>query len=92
MISKNSRYKTVETDQFVDTSGQPHNYLKVRFIPTTTAQLTHLVSSGERLDHLAFRYYADAERFWRIGDANQAMWPDDLLSGAGGRLKIPTSS
>ena len=30
---------------------------------------------GERLDHLSFRYYKDAERFWRICDANRAMRP-----------------
>jgi hypothetical protein len=92
MITKNSRYKNVETDQITDSNGQLVNYLKTRFIPETSAQFTHLLSQGERLDHLAFRYYADAERFWRICDANEAMWPDDLLSEVGYRLKVPPSS
>ena len=92
MIAKNSRYQSVETDQITGAGGQVFNYLKVRFIPETTAQLTHLVSQGERLDHLSFQYYADPERFWRICDANLAMWPDDLPAEPGSRLKIPASS
>ncbi len=92
MIFKNSRYQAVKTVQIADSNGQLISYMKIRFIPATTAMLTHLVSQGERLDHLAFRYYADAERFWRICDANQAMWPADLLAEAGQRIKIPPSA
>ena len=32
----------------------------------------------------------DPEQFWRICDANEAMWPDDLLI-IGKKLSIPSS-
>ena len=44
----------------------------------------------ERLDHIAWQHYRDAERFWRICDANRALWPDDLLEEAA-ILRIPPS-
>ena len=92
MFFKGSRYEKVETDQITSADGRLVTYAKVRFIPETKAILTHLLSQGERLDHLSFRYYKDAERFWRICDANQVMWPDDLLDEAGIRILIPPSS
>ena len=61
-----------------------------RFIPATPALEGHLVVQGERLDHIAWQHYRDAERFWRICDANRALWPDDLLEEAA-ILRIPAS-
>jgi hypothetical protein len=48
--------------------------LALRRIPTTPSSLVHVVMEGERLDHLAARFYGDATRYWRILDAN----PDEL--------------
>ena len=39
-------------------------------------------STDERLDHIAWQHYRDPERYWRICDANRALWPDDLLEEA----------
>ena len=36
------------------------------------------------------QHFRDAERFWRICDANRATWPDDLLEEAA-ILRIPAS-
>ena len=44
----------------------------------------------DRLDLVAFRYFQDPEQFWRICDANGALWPDDLLE-PGNVLLIPAS-
>ena len=49
----------------------------------------YLVSGGDRLDLIAFRLYRDPEQFWRIGDGNTAMRPDDLVAELGRRLVIP---
>ena len=38
--------------------------------------------------HIAV-FRRDPERFWRICDANQAMWPDELTAEAGRMLLIP---
>ena len=91
MFFKGSRYERVETDEYVDPKGRVILYKKVRFIPETKAQLGHRVRQGERLDHIAQRYYQDPERFWRISDANRATWPDDLIAGPGRTLLIPPS-
>lgn len=92
MFFKGSRYETVEEYEYEDQDGRIIRYKKVRFTPPTEAQLTHTVSDGERLDLIATRYYRDPERFWRIADANDAMWPDDLLDPPGSSLLIPRSS
>jgi len=35
---------------------------------------------GERLDHIAARFLADATGFWRVCDANGAISPDALAA------------
>ena len=54
------------------------------------ALVGHRVMNGERLDHIAWQHFRDAERFWRICDANRGLWPDDLLAEAA-ILRIPAS-
>jgi hypothetical protein len=48
----------------------------------------HRVASHERLDTLAQRYYADPLLFWLICDANETIFPDDLMV-PGRVLRIP---
>jgi hypothetical protein len=66
-------------------------YKQVRFIPATPAQASYSVTQDERLDRVAFRAYRDPERFWRICDANEALWPPDLVAEPGRVLGIPAS-
>jgi len=80
MFFKGSRYTNVPDATITAENGRVIRYKSTRFIPVTTAQSGHRVLAGERLDHIAWIYYNDAERFWRICDANQALWPPDLLS------------
>jgi len=47
------------------------------------------VGQGERLDVLSARAIGDAEQFWRICDANDAMYPPDLVAVPGQRLRVP---
>jgi hypothetical protein len=90
MIFKGSRYEKVPTAVIVTPGGGPVRYLLARRIPETAAVLGHRVVGGERLDHISWQHFRDAERFWRIGDANLAMDPDALLE-PGAILAIPTS-
>lgn len=90
MFFKGSRYANVPTLQITDKNGRVITYKGTRFIPDTTAFVGHLVTSDERLDHIAWQHYRDAERFWRICDGNRAMWPGDLLEEAA-ILRIPPS-
>jgi hypothetical protein len=89
MFVKGSRYESVADSELTDAQGRIVRYKKCRFIPETEARFSHLLSQGERLDHLAYRYYRDPERFWRICDANEVMWPDDLVAEPGTRVLIP---
>jgi nucleoid-associated protein YgaU len=90
MFFKGSRYEKVDDEELTDSKGREIRYKKIRFIPETKPQKAHIVGQGERLDHIAYRHYRDPERFWRICDANDAMWPDDLLE-VGDTLLIPAS-
>src|SRR3712207_7493402 len=57
--------------------------------PYTTlfrSTLVHVVAQDERLDQLAFLAYREPDRFWRIADANLAMWPPDLVERVGRAL------
>lgn len=91
MFFKGSRYANVGEHEITDGQGRVVRYKKVRFIPETRVQMAHVVSQGERLDHIAHRYYRDSERFWRICDANRALWPGDLVAEAGRTILIPPS-
>jgi hypothetical protein len=91
MFFKGSRYIGVEEATLTGDDGREVRYVKTRFIPHSVARFGHAVSEGERLDQIAFRYYRDPERFWRICDANRALWPDDLVNETGRTIAIPPS-
>lgn len=89
MFFEGSRYEDVDTHTITDENGRTVRYKKTRFIPGADAQRRHQVSQDERLDHIAFEYYQDPERFWRICDANRALWPPDLVDEPGRWILIP---
>ena len=91
MFSKKSRYAKVKDAEWVDGKGRILTYKRIRFIPATPPMRGHIVTEGERLDHIAHFYYKDARRFWRICDANAAMSPDDLADDIGRKIKIPSA-
>jgi nucleoid-associated protein YgaU len=91
MFFKGSRYATVGDLTITAPDGREVKYKKTRFIPQTDATAGHLVHQGDRLDNIAQRYYRDAERFWRIADGNQVLWPDELTEEAGRVIMIPPS-
>jgi hypothetical protein len=89
MFFRGSRYADVGEDEIIDGRGRVIRFKKIRLITTPPGQMVHTVNQGERLDHLAHRYFRNPERFWRILDANQALWPDDLVSEVGRKILIP---
>jgi hypothetical protein len=88
---KGSRYAKVATLELTDGQGRTLRYKATRFIPETPARLGHRVQRGERPDHVAHRYFRDSQRFWRICDANETLWPDELVSEPGRKINIPSS-
>jgi hypothetical protein len=92
MFFRGSRYEGVGENEIQDGQGRAVRYKKVRFIPEMEMpRMGHILSQGERLDHIAYDYYRDPERFWRICDANRAMWPAELVAEAGKIVRIPPS-
>ena len=91
MFRKDSRYNRVKDAQITDNKGRTVTYKSIRFIPPTSPRRGHIITEGERLDHIAHFYYKDARRFWRICDANAAMWPDDLADDIGRKIRIPAA-
>lgn len=86
----NSRYHRTETAQFETRDGRTVVYLRRRFVPPPekfSLLQIHVVTQGERLDHVAAQYLGDPEQFWRIADANNAMRPEDLMQ-TGRKLRI----
>ncbi len=90
MFFKGSRYQKVPLAKITDSAGREIRYTLTRFIVDPLALVGHRVLAHERLDHIAWRHFRDAERFWRICDANRALWPDDLLEEAA-ILRIPAA-
>ena len=91
MFFRGSRYEKVATTQTSDATSRVIPYIKVRFIPATPAVVGHSVLQGQRLDQISNNYYKDAQRFWRICDANFAMWPDDEAAVPNVTILIPPS-
>jgi hypothetical protein len=89
---KGSRYEHVGELELEDAHGRLVRCKRPRYIPDTPGRLTHVVAEHDRLDLLGDRYLGDPERYWRICDANRALWPPDLLAEPATRIQIPGSS
>jgi len=92
MFTSNSRYARVEDYEVRDAQGRPAKIKKVRFIPGTLANLTRQIVQWDRPDLLAFLYYQEPDRFWRIADANEVMDPAELVEELGAIIRIPPRS
>lgn len=87
----NSRYNKTSLARLTMPDGIEVAYLKRRFVPDPDnfALLQyHTVTEGERLDHIAAKYFGDREQFWRLCDANGVVRPDDLLQPIGAMIRI----
>ena len=76
-----SRYYGLDTAAFETSDGRIVRYLRRRFLPPldrfTLVQVV-TVTEGDRLDNLTARSIGDAEQFWRLGDANPILRPEEL--------------
>ena len=89
MFTSTSRYARVAEAIYADRFGQLHPYTLLRpFPPEAPLRQQHVLTDGERLDLVAYRFYGDPEQFWRICDGNRVLRPEDV-EFAGRRLLIP---
>jgi len=91
MIDRKSRYKSTPVLIVDDGRGGTSPLLDVRETPPTTGLLRVTPTDSDRLDHLAFRFYRDATRFWRICDASSELDPFDVVA-PGEPMPIPPNT
>lgn len=88
-----SRYHDIPTAEHTAADGRIVRYVRRRFLPPIPPPGgdvgEHVVAQGDRLDNVTAQYLGDPEQFWRLCDANGAMWPDELTAETGRRLRIP---
>src|SRR5262245_48131832 len=79
--SPNSRYFHTPTATLEQPDGTTIIYLRRRIVPppeSFAVMTQYVVSEGNRLDHIAARFFGDPERFWVLCDANRAVEPNQL--------------
>lgn len=92
MFEQTSRYEPLENAIYEAADGRHITYKRRRFLPRgeTLPLLVEVITSlDDRLDLIAARSLGDAEQFWQVCDANDAMNPFDLTAEAGRLLRIP---
>lgn len=92
MFDPTSRYYPLPTATYVRAGGTEITYVRRRFLPQgerlpTLVEVT--VADGDRLDLIAARTLGQAEAFWRICDAENALNPPDLEAEPGRTLRVP---
>ncbi|MBZ4415592.1 LysM domain-containing protein [Myxococcus sp. RHSTA-1-4] len=98
MFDPTSRYASLEvaTHHVTDARGERREvrYVRRRFLPPLDEQVPlveHLLTEGERLDHLAARYLNDPAQSWRLCDANGVLHPDELEERVGRMVRVATT-
>lgn len=91
MFDPKSRYYSLQTGTHTTPEGRTIVYARRRFLPpaktmATLAQVT--IVQGDRLDVITARTLGDAEQFWHLCDANNAMHPAELTAEPGQRIRI----
>jgi hypothetical protein len=92
MFDATSRYARIETAELRDRNGRRIAYVRRRFLPQgrrmpLLAEVA--VRPGDRIDLITARALGDAEHFWRVCDANDAMDPQELTTETGRALRVP---
>ncbi len=88
MILPNSRYRN-SLVVLLDVGDE----IRKTIVPSPQADWTfqytiHVVTAGERIEHIANKYYNDDTQWWNIADANPEILNWSTLAG-GTVLRIP---
>jgi nucleoid-associated protein YgaU len=92
MFDASSRYAGIATETLTESDGTVVAYIKRRFLPQGSAMLSIQkvrIVAGDRLDNVSAKALGDPLQFWRVCDANDAMYPPDLTYYSGTVLRIP---
>ena len=92
MFDPDSRYYSLENAELETADGEKVVYKRRRILPqgSEMRELTRAtVTEGDRLDLITARTLGQAEQFWRVADANDAMNPSELTAETGRTLRVP---
>ncbi len=70
MFSRISRYRTFPDIVTTDAEGRTLVSKTLRPASQAPGTFRHTVEEADRLDHLAYKYYQQPRKWWRISDAN----------------------
>jgi hypothetical protein len=86
---RSSRYHDSEIGVYRMPDGTEVRYVKHRILPPLPKPAaTHVVSEGERPDHLGQRYLNDPTQWWRIADLNPLLDPRELTARPGDVIAV----
>lgn len=91
-FAANSRYAGVPFATLAGPDGRGIPYVKRRFVPAPAADpadAVHVVTDGERPDHLAAAHLGDPELYWQLCDHNLARQPWSLTAQPGAHVRLP---
>ena len=95
MFNQKSRYAVIQDLIYDAGDGRRIVYKGRRLLPQPgqlPLQQVATVAQGERLDLIAARTLGQSQLYWRIADANTALWPNGLVSEPGRKILIPSPS
>ena len=80
MFFPGSRYAGQATYATPGPDGSTVQAVRLPLPGPAAVQGYHRRLAGQRLDHIANRYLADATAFWRLCDASNSVVPDSLAA------------
>lgn len=81
MFSKISRYRKLPDVVTTDNKGRVSASRDLRLLPGVSGSFLHTVEDLDRLDHLAYKYYKQPRKWWRICDANPEFMSPQIMLG-----------
>ncbi len=70
MFSELSRYNDLDDVIAPDAKGRLLKSRGIRPAPDVSGDFSHNIEEKDRLDHLAYTYYKESRKWWRVCDAN----------------------
>lgn len=90
VVDPRSRYASTPVFTVTD-RGKTYVLFVPRAVPPTPAVTSCRSTVADRPDLVAFRYFREPERWWRIADANGVTDPNDSFRAPGTVVRIPVN-
>jgi hypothetical protein len=94
VFSKISRYRNEPDVTSVDAAGRTLRSKQVPLVRVARGQFLHTLTDDDRPDRLAYKFYKQPRKWWRICDGNPEFMSPQALFGTGTTLdvRVPVSA